>query len=315
MKRGCKLILTTAVAVTACALLVLGGGFASAQQLECNGDCKCLDVVLVVDDTGSMGGAIGNVKAELPNIIAAAQEASIGDGGDAACLRMALVTFKDTVEVDQPFTSNMAELQTAINALGASGGAGEPEASDMALEYVLTLDNTICGAVAEQDGPLGGFREDGACPPRADGTIVTKIAVLITDARPGGCDDTFTLGVDDVHAQAVADMAAAADPVRISAVFVPTSGDPFGQIVPIMQNYATTTGGVYMEVNPDGTGTGAAIQDIIAQCGEAPPECPECPPCPECPDPFDLDEWRSRINDYRQQLYDYRDELRSRFGR
>jgi len=32
--------------------------------------CGCMDVVLVVDDTGSMGPAIANVKAGLASIIA-----------------------------------------------------------------------------------------------------------------------------------------------------------------------------------------------------------------------------------------------------
>ncbi len=56
-------------------------------------------------------------------------------------------------------------------------------------------------------------------------------------------------------------------------------------------------------------------QPVIKDWVEGEEPCPECPLCPECPDPFDLDEWRSRINDYRQQLYDFRDQLRSRFGR
>jgi hypothetical protein len=35
-----------------------------------------------------------------------------------------------------------------------------------------------------------------------------------------------------------------------------------------MQDYASTTGGVYDETASDGTGTSAAISDIIAACGE-----------------------------------------------
>ena len=40
--------------------------------------CGCMDIALVVDDTGSMGGAIDNVKAGLPQIIATAQAAAGG---------------------------------------------------------------------------------------------------------------------------------------------------------------------------------------------------------------------------------------------
>jgi hypothetical protein len=36
------------------------------------GGCGCMDLALIIDDTGSMGPAIDNVKAELPDIIATA---------------------------------------------------------------------------------------------------------------------------------------------------------------------------------------------------------------------------------------------------
>src|SRR5947207_9765611 len=97
------------------------------------GTCGCMDVVLVVDDTGSMGGAIANVKAGLNNIITTAQTASGGD------LRMGLVTFKNDVEVDQALTTTIADVQTAVNALSASGGVREPEAPDEAVKLVVTV--------------------------------------------------------------------------------------------------------------------------------------------------------------------------------
>jgi hypothetical protein len=39
-----------------------------------------------------------------------------------------------------------------------------------------------------------------------------------------------------------------------------------------LQNYATTTGGVYTAVSADGDGTADAIQSIIEECGQAPGE-------------------------------------------
>src|SRR4029450_14089121 len=85
------------------------------------------------------------------------------------------------------------------------------------------------------------------------------------DVRPGGCSDCSPSGVDDVNATQRALDAAAAG-IRISAVFVPTQGvDP--QIVAIMQNYATRTGGIYLQTQPDGTGTADAIREVISAAG------------------------------------------------
>ena len=64
------------------------------------GPCGCMDVVLAVDVTGSMFGAIDNVLSELPNIITQANTASGGD------LRLGLVTFGDQV-----MTSEQPDVQ------------------------------------------------------------------------------------------------------------------------------------------------------------------------------------------------------------
>jgi hypothetical protein len=127
-----------------------------------------------------------------------------------------------------------------------------PEASDEALNYVVN-GGTAC-TLFEPEGPLGAFRGD-----------CVKIAVLVTDALPGGCDDTYTPGVDDINAGNVAGDAASAG-ILISAVYVPTGTTP-ADLEAIMMNYADATGGVYTEVASNGDGTGAAIQDIIEACG------------------------------------------------
>src|SRR5262245_24733303 len=58
----------------------------SAALVMMQAGCKCTDLVLVVDDTGSLGPAINNVKAGLATIIATATTASGGD------LRMGVVS-------------------------------------------------------------------------------------------------------------------------------------------------------------------------------------------------------------------------------
>ena len=86
------------------------------------GQCGPIDLVIVLDDTGSMGGAIDNIKAELPNIITTANTASGGD------LRMGYITFKDNVTVHNNLTINISAVTDSINATVADSGAGGPEA-------------------------------------------------------------------------------------------------------------------------------------------------------------------------------------------
>jgi hypothetical protein len=242
-KRNCiASILIPAVLLLATLSLTVSQSFAVG--------CGCMDVVFVIDDTGSMGGALTNVQVELPNIIATAEGASGGD------LRLGLVTFpSDNVVVNVPFTTSTSLIESNVDVLIASGGNGEPESSDTSLQFVVT-GGTGASSCVISNGPLGAFR-----------TGCVKIAVLITDAHPGECLDTFTLGVSDVYAHNVA-LEAAASNVLVSAIYIPDSipgGDP--EIQAIMRDYADTTGGIFVQTAADGTGTGDGITDIVAGCG------------------------------------------------
>lgn len=206
------------------------------------GQCGCTDVALIVDSTGSMGGAIDNVKSGLAEIIDQAESASGGD------LRMSVVEFKDSVLVDQTLTTDIPAVETAVQGLFASGGSGTPEASDQAVKVVAG------GTSACSSGDPGTFREE-----------CLKIAILITDALPGECNDTYVPGVTDVEAAAIAD-AAGAEGIRISAVLV---GEPSGDEEPIMRKYADATGGAYVNIPQDGSGLSEAIEAILRNCGAA----------------------------------------------
>ena len=212
------------------------------------GGCGCMDVALVIDNTGSMGPAIDNVRAALPEIIAAAEAASCLD------LRIGLVTFpNDNVVVNQPLTAEITTAQNAIQNIPPGNGMGEPESSDEALQLVIT--GAADPTCTVSNGPFGTFRS--GC---------VKMAILVTDAHPGGCDDTFTVGVDDVHAHNVA-LAAANAGVLISAIYVPTFGEA-PDTKAIMQDYANTSGGAFFETASNGAGTGdGIISNIIATCG------------------------------------------------
>jgi hypothetical protein len=224
------------------------------------GPCGPMDIVFAVDITGSMGGAIGNVISALPNIMSAANAASGGD------VRFGLLTFDDLVHVIHNLTTDQTAVATSISGLFADGGWNEPEASDETLREIITRD-ALCTDGSEFTST---FRNDAV-----------KIIVLITDARPGGCDDDFAPGVDDVNAHQRA-LDALASNILISSVFIPTWPDFVAEIIPIMNDYAATTGGAYMQVNSDGSGTGDAIAAIIEHCGTS-DEC-DGPHCSVAPD-------------------------------
>jgi len=244
--------LSTCVAV---GVLTLGAGFSSGAWAQAAPFCGAMDVVFVVDDTGSMSGAISNIKAGIASIAADVVAASGGD------YQMALVSFKDTVETDVDLApGNEAAVQAGIAALSASSGAGLPEASDAALDTVVN--GTSAGSDA---GPCNQpFNSAGLRP----GAV--KIAVMLTDNLPGGCNDSFT-ATDQANAARVANDASAAD-ILISAIYNANSAAPV--TAGIMTNYAATTGGVYVNTPSNGEGTSAAIEEIIAACGSGANNCP-----------------------------------------
>ncbi|QFZ16393.1 vWA domain-containing protein [Saccharothrix syringae] len=209
--------------------------------------CGPLDVAFVLDDTGSMGGAIANLKTGITSIV---NDVVAASGGD---YRLGLVTFKDNIGVHAPLTAgNAAQVTNYVtNVLAAAGGGGEPEASDEALNTVV---NNLAAAGRPQNADFGGAWRSNA----------TKVVVLVTDARPGGFDDAHT-AADVANASTRANQALARG-VKISSVYVPTSTAYSAAITPIMQNYATTTGGVFTQAAADGSGTAAAIQRFLRDC-------------------------------------------------
>jgi len=217
-----------------------------AALAQPEGDCGPIDLVLCVDDTGSMGGAIANVVAEMPEIIDAAQAASGGD------FRVALVTFKDNVRVRHRLDANPNDVKNTITMLTATGGNGEAEASDEALRTIVDLRTAAQGC----PGSAGDF----TVPFRP---AALKIICLITDNPPAGCNDLFTPGVDDVVAHQIA-LDAASQGILIAGVRIPT-GSPAAK--PVMEDYAAVTGGSYLEVANSGVGTGRALTFVLDSCG------------------------------------------------
>jgi hypothetical protein len=238
-----------AIAPAALLLVATLGSAASAAPEGQVPDCGPMDVIFVVDDTGSMQPAIDNVKSEVGALISAVEDSSNHD------FQMGLVTFRDTIEVDLDLGSPVSDLRERVMGLVASGGDELPEASDEAM-------NTVINGLDQDDRPPGSQHGDfdGVFRPEA-----LKIVVLITDALPAGFDDDFDPGFDDVNADLRAHEAADAG-MEIAAVFVPGHGGDQAKIAEIMQNYADVSRGDYTETNTNGTGTVQAIQEIIEQC-------------------------------------------------
>jgi hypothetical protein len=233
--------LTLAVICTVIAVLLVSFPSTSKHvyaQSSRGGICGPMDVTFAVDDTASMGPAINNVKSELPNIISTANSASGGD------LRLGLMTFKDKVNVIHKLTINVPLVQASIGAISASSGGNLPEASDIAKDTAINN--------------LNGFDE----PWRGS---AVKILILITDAPPGGLNDAKDpADVARMHNVAVN---ALSKNILVSDIFVPTGGDYDGQRA-ILQDDASTSGGVFTETAANGVGTGAAISEIIKNCGK-----------------------------------------------
>lgn len=218
--------------------------FTTSAQAQCG----AMDVAFVVDDTGSLGGALNSIKSELTQILDDVDKASRGD------YRLALVTFKDDVTVRETFAAqNRTSIAAKIQELSAFAGGQLPEASDEALNTVI---NALPKAGRQQNIDFSTTFRPSAY----------KVIILITDAVPGGFDNEFIPGVTDVRAHNFA-LQAVAKGIKVSAIYVPTFPNDTAQIKPVMQDYATTTSGFYLETMQDGTGTATAIRTIITGCG------------------------------------------------
>lgn len=229
---------------------------AYAEDASNSSLCKSTDIVIAIDDTYSMHGAIWDIKRESLRLLDLVEERSGGD------FRLGLVSFKDFVTVHEDLNAKpdpetkKEHMIDAIKDLFAWGGGSGPEASDEAL-------NTILHALPAE-GRNQNIDFNGEFISR------TRIIILVTDNLPGGFDDTFYEGLDDLNAFTRAKEAKAKD-VRISSIFIPTNHfavDP--KMVHIMREYANITNGLFAMSSETGKGTADAIATIINTCGIRP---------------------------------------------
>jgi predicted ribosomally synthesized peptide with SipW-like signal peptide len=131
------------------------------------------DIVFVFDDTGSMGQEIDGAQSAIVNFV---QNLTDDAGIDA---RFALVSFKDTVEIDQDFTTSQDDIEAAINGLSASSG-GDGREDNFDGIGVATRD-----IAADSGGMLSSYR-----------TGAQRVIIDITDA-PAQVDDPDAFDNDE----------------------------------------------------------------------------------------------------------------------
>jgi von Willebrand factor type A domain len=227
-------------------------GQADVGKTITNDSCGPTDMAILLDNSGSMSGALDNIKSTLPKIISLAKLMSQDN------LRLGYVTFDNDITIRSELSQNTSKVLSNIKdtVVGDSGHQGlgvlEPaEASDEALN--ATINNL--GTRLRQ---IGSFSE-----PWRDS--IHKVMVLITDAPPAGLDDRG--GQEDIDRMYRLSEMAKDRGMRISTIFVPTAGDHYGQ-AEILKDVANRSGSAYIMTNTDGTGSDDALLDIIRNCGE-----------------------------------------------
>lgn len=201
-------------------------------------EAHLLDIVLVIDTTGSMDDDIAAVQASSLALL----ERVSSSGAD---WRMGLVTYRDhpvspygetgdyPSRVDLEFTSNAAAIRSAINGIVVSGGGDEPEA---VLSAMMTA--------------IGFPWRDGA----------KKAIVVLGDAPPHDPEP-----VTGLTATTVITAALDVDPAEIYPVLVAADSgvrEPFGDL-------ADGTGGEV--VDADGaSGVASALGEVLENVARAP---------------------------------------------
>ncbi len=126
----------------------------SRDVLKFGTNIKQVDVAFSVDTTGSMSGAIENLRSNLSTTIFPGLNKAIPN------VALAVADFKDggdlwVVKMLQRMTTDVSKAQSAAGLLSASGGGDEPEADVCAMVHIVT--GKPCGTTPKYTPPAGTF--------------------------------------------------------------------------------------------------------------------------------------------------------------
>lgn len=215
--------------------------------------CGPMDVVFIVDNSGSMANVISEIQTQVVKIADAVQTAS---GGDYQFGLLGMPANDINVYLDMS-ANNRTALDNAVKMMGTSGSFGLGIAYDEALDTVLNHLGPRTGSLGAQTGSFTGVWRPNA----------VKIIMVITDTGPQGFDSS--LGNHGEHTHQMALLAASLG-IHITGIFVPTGGGTDPAIdVPIMQDMTTTSQGLFKQTKPDASDLADVIVDIVNACGGA----------------------------------------------
>lgn len=183
------------------------------------------DISFVIDSTGSMGGAISNVRRNIINFVEQLNTSDVD-------VRLGLVDYKD-IYADGPdstinhgWFTNPSDYQNKISSLSVTGGGDTPESSADALEEARRM----------------GFREN-----------VNKYIILVTDAdNKNGTRFDGVDTMDDVIEELEADGITV---IVISATYLETH----------YENLFTSTGGIFIDIYSDFASTLTGVVDLVSE--------------------------------------------------
>lgn len=163
------------------------------------------DIVLLVDNTGSMYGPITDIKANLQSVVSSVT-------GSQPTAEFAVTEFGDDqggsavpFQVDQGLTSDVTGLQNAVNGLTASGGGDFPE------DWINGLYQIATGAISFRSGS-------------------SRVVVLVSDAPSH----------DPSGGHSLADTITALNAANIRVIAIDVGGiDTYGQATSVI----SATGG------------------------------------------------------------------------
>jgi len=247
-------------------------GLCENEEITCE---EGVDIVFILDATGSQQTSIDNIKNSITSDIIPAIVANFGTN-----YRLGLVSVKDRRLVGQALfdilepmsLTNEISFLTQINSIIAEGGFNYPEPTDTALEAVLNNTETLDRVGTNLGGnTIGAFRTNAA-----------KAIVLVTDTPPSGLDDLYT-NADWLNSDLLASQANTQGIQIFSYLTTETeqvaTPPPLPTVTYIMQNYATVTNGQYY-FTPLGVGISEGVVDAIVNGVNCVPVQQE-PNCPE----------------------------------